>query len=409
MSTRDVLTADPAIGATALQLRRGRGAPCLNQETENALQRFPVSIRRKVRRLARSSPQMADLATVFPGLLYALAAARGETKKRQRAKSLIESGAVLKSVARAMELPMWLRRLPPEAFEDLPDNLPSSESFGRRITCRMPRQADESPHWFASVLFAEKACHEDFAIWLAEQNIFAEEGEVDKLFAVLAAYAWFSRERYAEAHSLIVVPWRPEVSFETALCAAKSWFNRLRLVLQMPNGAVTDSWLIGGTAHGYAFEPLLDHPSILAEAQAMQNCADQYGERIVRERCRLFSVKRNGIRVATMEIGPHPREAGVLTITQLKARFNMAASSDVWQAAHAWMSQQRGLKRTPPLSAGARDFDQEAWGRLMGPYRDDKGGAPWFDREATHLMFACFDAELANLARLSGVMSWLFT
>ena len=28
-------------------------------------------------------------------------------------------------------------------------------------------------NWLTSVLFAERACNEDFAIWLAEQNVFA--------------------------------------------------------------------------------------------------------------------------------------------------------------------------------------------------------------------------------------------
>lgn len=381
----------------------------LREDVEAAVQRFPSGIRREVRRLARSSPRLADLALVFPGLLFALAARRGSIAQRMQAKALVENGALLKVVARAMGLPMWLRRLPPEAFVSLPEQLPKSESFGRRIASRMPRSARESALWLSAVLFAERACHEDFAIWLAGQHAIAEDGDPEKLIAVIAAYAWFSGQPQTDAHKLIVVPWRPEIGLETALCAAKSWFNRLRLVLQMPLGAVTDSWLQPALINGYTFEPLLDHPSILAEAQAMQNCADQYGERIVRERCRLFSIRRNGSRVATLEVGPHQRESGVLAINQLKARHNMAASTDVWQAAYAWMAIQQGLKRLPPLSAGARDFDQEAWARLLQPYRAATAGAPWLEREASHLMFAGLDAELSNLARRAGVMSWLFT
>lgn len=381
----------------------------LNENIEAALTRFPLSVRRDVRRLARSSSRMGDLALVFPGLLYALATRRGSVAQRERARALIENGALLKVVAGAMGLPMWLRRLPPEAFTSLPQHLPKSESFGRRIAARIPRAPGESAAWLAAVLFAERACHEDFAIWLAGQQAFTLEGNTEQLVSVVAAYAWFSTQPEAEAHRLIVVPWRPEIGFETALCAAKSWFNRLRLVLQMPLGAVTDPWLLPGTANGYTFEPLLDQTSILAEAHAMQNCADQYGERIVRERCRLFSVRRNGSRVATLEVGPHQRESGVLAINQLKARHNMAAPTDVWQAAHAWMACQPGLKRLPPAGAGASDFDQEAWERLMRPYRTATVGAPWLDFEASHLMFAGLDAELANLARRAGVMSWLFT
>ena len=381
----------------------------LKADTEAAVQRYPLAVRREVRRLVRSSARMADLATVFPGILFALAARRFPLEQRMQATALIENGAQLKLVARAFDLPMWLRRLPPEAFEDLPSRLPKSEAFGRRIATRLPASPRESAFWLTGVLFAEKACCEDFAIWLASQPIFHDDGDAEKMIAVVAAYAWFSNKPAFAAHKLIVVPWRSEVAFDTALCAAKSWFNRVRLVLQLAPGAVTDPWLKAGSGLGCTFEPLLSHPDILAEAQAMQNCADQYGERIVRDKCRLYSVRRNGARVATLEVGPHQRETGVLAINQLKARHNMAASTEIWQAAYTWMAGQPALKRLPSLGNSERSFDQTAWRALLQPYRDTKDGAPWFDRDASHLMFAGFDADLADLARRGGVSSWLFT
>ncbi|MBK9079452.1 MAG: hypothetical protein WBP38_03305 [Hyphomicrobium sp.] len=381
----------------------------VSTEVECAVRRFPQSIRREVRRLVKSSSRIADLATVFPGILFALASRRGNVPARLHATSLIESGAQLKVVARALELPMWLRRLPPEAFVSLPDSLPKSEAFGRRIASRLPVYNRESAFWLTAVLFAERACHEDFAIWLAGQPVFAVDGDAEKLIAVVAAYAWFSSHPETAAHKLIVVPWRQEIAFDTALCAAKSWFNRVRLVLQLPPGIITDPWLKPGASAGYSFDPLMDHPAILAEAQAMQNCADQYGERIVRDKCRLFSVKRNGSRVATLEVGPHQREIGVLAINQLKARHNMAASTEVWQAAYTWMASQQNLKRLPALTNNDRIFDQGAWRTLLQPYREARSDAPWLDRDATHLMFAGFDADLADLARRGGVSSWLFT
>jgi hypothetical protein len=384
-------------------------SPRIDNELENVLLRFPALVRREARRLARSSARMADLATVFPGLLAAMALRRGTLDARQHAAALIEDGALLKSVARALDVPMWLRRLPPEAFDALPAYLPKSEVFGRRIATRMPLPGTESAFWLKSVLFAERACHEDFAIWLAGQNVFADRGDAEKLFAVLAVYAWYSSRPDTEGYKLIVVPWRPEIAFDTALCAAKSWFNRVRLVLQMPMGAIDDPWLKPGSALGYTFEPLLNNVDILAEAHAMQNCADQYGDRIVREKCRLFSVRRNGARVATLEIGPHQRETGVLSINQLKARHNMAASTEIWQAAYTWMAGQAALKRLPMLGTPDRRYDLSAWSRVLQPYRDAKSAAPWLDSEPTHQMFLGFDTELADLARRGGVSSWLFT
>jgi hypothetical protein len=381
----------------------------LPEPLENLVQRFHAPVRREVRRLVRTSPRLADLASVFPGALYALAVRRGPAAARLNALALIESGAQLKTVVRKLDLPMWLRKLPPEAFTELPGALPMSEAFSRKIATRVPTSPEDSAFWLKCVLFAAQACHEDFAVWLAEQPIFADAGDAEKLIAVVAAYAWYSGQPQTEAHKLIVVPWRPEIAFDTALCAAKSWFNRVRLVLQLRPGTVVDPWLKPGAALGYTFEPLLNQEDILAEAQAMQNCADQYAERLARDKCRLFSVKRNGLRAATLEVGPHQRETGVLAITQLKARHNMAASIDIWQAAYTWMAGQRELKRIPPLAMTDRSFDQQAWVNIFVPYREAHEGAKWLDDVATHLMFAGFDADLCDLARRGGVSSWLFT
>jgi hypothetical protein len=383
--------------------------PQVSDEWEGYVGRFAHPVRREVRRLMRSSARLVDLAMVFPGAMYALASKRRPADARREALSLVEDGAPLKSVARSLELPLWLRRLPPEAFQKPVAELPSSENFARRVANRLPSAPAHSAFWLQSVAFGAKACNDDFALWLADQAIYGEQGDPEKLFNVLGAYAWHSRASQTRAHTLIVVPWRPEIAFDTALCAAKSWLNRMRLVLQLGPGVIADPWLAGGQVRGYTFVPLLDRMEILAEARAMQNCADQYAERLADDRCRLFSVRREREHVATLEIGPHSREAGMLAITQLKGRHNMAAPLDVWQAAYAWLSSQSGLRRLPPRLPPDRRLDDEAWSQLMAPYRRRTGGAPWLPEQATPAIFDGFNAEMSDLARRGGVSSWLFT
>jgi hypothetical protein len=381
----------------------------ITDEWECYVGRFAYPVRREVRRLMRSSARLVDLAMVFPGAMYALASKRRPVKLRRTAISMVEEGAPLKSVARALDLPLWLRRLPPEAFQKPLDGLPAGETFTRRVANRLPGAPSHSAFWLQSVAFGAKACNEDFALWLADQAVFGEQGNPEQLFGVLAAYAWHSRASQTRAHTLIVVPWRPEIAFDTALCAAKSWLNRMRLVLQLGPGVIADPWLAGGQVRGYSFVPLLDRMEILSEARAMQNCADQYAERLADDRCRLFSVRREREHVATLEIGPHSREAGMLAITQLKGRHNMAAPLDVWQAAYAWLAGQSGLRRLPPRIPPDRRLDDEAWAQLMAPYRRRTGGASWLPLQATQTVFDGFNAEMSDLARRGGVSSWLFT
>lgn len=142
----------------------------------------------------------------------------------------------------------------------------------------------------------------------------------------------------------------------------------------------------------------------------MHNCADQYADRIARDRCRLFGVRRKGgVRVATMEIAQHPREQGFLEISQLKGRHNMPAPLEVWQAAHTWLGAQKGLRRAPPAVLPARALDNTCWTQLMAPYRDAKGGAPWLPAQITPSALSGLEADVADLARRAGVSSWLFT
>jgi hypothetical protein len=371
--------------------------------------RYHASIRREVRRLLGASPRIAEMASVCPAVVHVLAGRLAAPALRRKARRQIEEGATLKAVAATLGLPLWLRRLPPEAFCDAIPELPDGETFARRIAARLPDRPEKSGRWLTSVAFAASAADEAFAAWTAEQSAFHDSEASPRRFAILAAFAWFSRQPLTRAHELIVVPWRSEIAFDTALCAAKSWFNRICLVLQLPPGALTDTWLEPSEAMGYQFVPLLDHDSLIDEARAMHNCADQYSERLSREKCRLFSIRRGDSRVATLEVGPHPREVGVLGIWQLKTRHNMPAPVEVWQAAYHWLAQQRDLKRLPPLVSAERGFDAETWRALMAPYRAARGGAPWMPEVASRATFQPLETELSELALAGGVRSWLFT
>lgn len=381
------------------------GAPSL----EDAIARFHGRRRPTVRRLALRSPRIADLATTFPAALHALASRHTTPKRREQAFALIEAGAQLREVAAALDLPLWLRRLPPEAFTAKLESVPRSDVFARRISNHLPTAPENSAFWLKSVLFGAEAADETFALWLAQQSVFIEHGNPEHLFALIAAYAMVSTGPPSRAKSLVVVPWRPEMAIDTAVCAAKSWLNRMRLVLQLRAGVLTDPWLQPGEARGYDFVPLLDDTEILAESHAMQNCADQYADRLARDKCRLFSIRRRGARMATLEIGPHPREAGVLAISQLKARHNLPATTEIWQAAHAWLGSQHDLKRATIGPAPDRPLDGAMWARLMAIYREQKNGAPWLPAQANKDTFQHIETGIADLARRAGITSWLFT
>src|SRR5690606_18765363 len=116
-----------------------------------------------------------------------------------------------------------LRRLPPEAFSGKLGIFPRSDVFARRIVNHLPTAAEHGAFWLRSIVFGAAAADEAFALWLAQQSIFEEAGDPEELFGLLAAYATISPGPPSRAKSLIVVPWRPEMAIDTAVCATKSW------------------------------------------------------------------------------------------------------------------------------------------------------------------------------------------
>ena len=320
------------------------------------------------------APRRRSLRDVPRASLCAGAASRPGVGTLERALRN-QIGAPLKSVARILGIPMWLRKLPPEAFGVLSADLPQSPAFSRQIAHRLPRDPKESKAWLKAVQFAAGACGEDFSVWLAGQPIFETDFDQTARSRCSPPTLGSRASRKRAPPSSLSCPGGPR-SRSTPPCARPRAGSTACASCCSSGRRLTDPWLKPGTALGYTFVPLISSQAILEEARAMHNCADQYAERLVRENCRLFSIRRDRLRIATLEIGPHAREGGVLAVTQLKARHNMAVSADVWQAAYAWMSSQAGLKRLPPIATPERSWDQPAWWAILAPYRNAHGGAP---------------------------------
>lgn len=384
-----------------------RRAPALPAALTRQIARFASPVRAELRRIVRTTDHAAELFDVFPAVLYALASGHCDTTARADALAMIAAGAPLRSVADALGLPMWLRRLPPEAFgSDLTD-LPAGEVFTRRVPARLPARTSEAADWLEAVRFATRAVDSDFALWVARHRLHANARVRPDRLVLLAAYAWHSLAPGHAASELVATRWRPELAPDTAICAAKSWFNRVMLCVRLPAGTTLDPWLEPGEVDGLAFVPLTDCDAVLREAHAMNNCTDQYATALTRDRCRLFSLRRGGQHIATLEIVPHNREIGVLAIGQLKGRNNASATLDVWHAAYRWMALQRRLFQIP-LGLGTKPPDDAIWGALMAPYRSARAGAPWLPASVEDERIAAIEAGLTSLARDANIRSWLF-
>ena len=349
------------------QLRAGLSAPA-GAEIASLLD-FRPAYSGAVFRLTAGRGPLEDLARSFPALLFALATGYGTAERRQRCIDAVLAGTGLREAAGMLELPMWLRRLPPQAFAEPLPPLPNDPDFSSRIASIMPDAHALAAGWLSRVLYGLRAGHAEFALWAARQPHFDRRRTPDDPFHMMAAFAWHSSRPESFGHRLIRRPWSPDMSVRRVVEETILWQRRMDLALCLGKG-VRDTWCMEGEAHGYSFVPLRTVEDYLAESVAMSNCLDTYADHLRSGTNRVFSIRKNGRRVADIEIGQHEEEATMPTIVQLRGIRNRRAGPDVWQAAYAWLGSQMLRPFTPRMARQALGSRLSARKLVWGAYLD---------------------------------------
>lgn len=338
---------------------------------EGAIERFHEPYRAAVRSLTRTSPAVADLALTFPGLLFALASDYGTQGARDRCLGSVRAGQTLKQAAATLDFPLWLRRLPAEAFTAPFADLPDSGDFARRIVNHVPAESWKAAGWLDRVLLVRELADDDMALWMAWRSKAVPRFRDINRLVLLCAWAWFSRQPDTFGASLIRQPFDASLGLRKALDEAETWKKRAELAMALGEG-VRDTWYEAGNARGYDFVPLKKLEDFLAEARQMDNCLDQFASQVQQRNTRVFSIRKRGKPVANLEIAPHEEDPGMPRIEQLRGPGNRRAAPGVWQAVFAWLSQQpaRPLTASRTQSAAARAIARKLW----QPYLDSLEG-----------------------------------
>ena len=333
---------------------------------ERRLKRYCPRFQGAVRALAMRHSRIADLAGSFPALLFALAVPRPGLDPA-RALGLAIEGAALAEVAAAADVPMWLRRLPPETLTDPIMKLPDGELFRRQIANHLPRSSKVTPVWLRAVADVADWAHEAAAVWIAREITRTNRQAVLDRLRLVSLWAWFSGQPDTLGHSLIEKPWTPAMRVGTALDAAQEWRTIVNLYVNLGREPIADMWFQPAQVAGLDFLPLTSTSAIIEEAAAMRNCVCTYGYRVARNHIRLWSIRKDGQRVATLSLASYHCDP-LPNIGELKGPGNAEASPEVWWAARQWIHM-HGLpridfKRRAPIIPANRD----AWIALWRPY-----------------------------------------
>ena len=341
-------------------------------ETRSARRRrrlsaFSQTWRRSIAALTARAARIEDLADSFPGLLFALVTRYGDSLQRQRAMACIEAGLPLNFAADALGLPMWLRRLPAEAFATPLPAMPTDAEFALAVTSRIPLRVEEVTAWFDRVIDALRVVGRDFAIWVARAPRGMPLSTSDEDFRWLTAWAWYSIQPATRGHELLRRPWSPALSWKKSCDEVVIWRKRIDLAATLGRG-IRDPWFADGHALGFDIVALRTVEHFVAESAAMENCLDQYAARLTYGRIRVFSVRRHGTSIASLELSLRSDDVTTPAITQLRGPRNRRVPTQIWQAVHAWLGSQpfKALVGQPSDPTSAR----EALRILWQPYLD---------------------------------------
>jgi hypothetical protein len=352
-----------------------RRATARTELLERQLRRYHPRFACAVRALAMRHSRIADLAVSFPSLLFALAVPRPGLDPA-RALARVIDGCSLSEVAAAADVPMWLRKLPPEAFVRPLQSLPDGELFRRQIGNHLPRSPKLAPTWLQVVADVGALAHEQAAVWIARELIREPRRVKPERLRLVSLWAWFSVQPATHAHALIERRWTPEMRIMPALAAANEWRTLIDLHVNLGCQPIADMWLHPGQVAGYDFRPLGSITAIADEANAMRNCVHTYGYHLAHNRSRLWSVRRDGERIATLKIGTGYGDP-LPNIVELKGVGNTAVPREVWWAARRWLNM-HDLSEIDMAQRkrGTVPLDQAVWRSLWRPYWLAKRGIP---------------------------------
>ncbi len=348
---------------------------------EKQIRRFAKGYQRRLRKLVKTSSRLGDLLYSFPAAAFAVVSGHADHNRRGEAVRLVKDGASLKRVSVVLRLPYWTRRLPPEAFTAELMSLPDSEAFKRRIVNLIPRDPESTAMWLTWLQAARDACDEDFALWIAGQRIYGTGWRgylTGTPILPLATYAWFSVHEDEPARRLMVDPWHQNMGLGAAINNMVGWFDRLLLDLTLADRKRGPGrYSKRRAANRYTLVPLLTARDLFEEGEAMNHCVATYASAVAQGHCKIFSVRRGGRRVATLELRWPNHRINRPVVNQLLGHSNVAVDREVYLAVSDWLAQNQGMLAAPRGTDFSNALDETRWRSLWANYVEDKGaGAP---------------------------------
>jgi len=318
--------------------------------------RFQFYDRYQIYRATAVSRRALQLVNVFPALGLAIfGSVRANVSLVPEAKRLVEGGAPLRKIAELMGVPIALRSVKPgtarlvlaiaDAFED-----------PRLIDAYMPESLTKMKVWLKCIYLAQHV-GPDFVAWTSRHatEIGGSPGEATTILsdiadwvracyrasvpphirrAILGDQSFLLR---AQGEQFVHRPFKPDMSLATVTKLSGDWHDAVAENMAGPNSEFPEPWCRGGIFGGFDIVPITNSSDLYREGKLLHHCAGTYAGKVHSGECYIFSVRKDGSPLATLELA---RTEDRVAIGQLRGACNAKAPKDVLRAVNSWLRAQ---------------------------------------------------------------------
>jgi PcfJ-like protein len=326
-----------------------------------AARRFTFQYREAIYRAAARSRRALQLASTFPvAALLIYSDWRGRNLDKATAANLVERGALLRDVAAALGIPLVLRRIKPGA---------AHLAFG--TLCQHPEwlhfMPDSLPRariWLRVVHRAHDEVGPDYAQWVAG-NMPQIPGHLQQVESFLSDIAdWVKAgprpsdkipdpfddiPDFVNPRSAFVTrPFSPLMSLNTVTALSAEWHEAVASNMDGPELAFPPPWYSAGTLEDCEILPIVNSAELYREGAAMRHCVGRYANEIKHGKIYVYSVRRDGKRLATLALG---RVEGRASLIQIRGPCNAHPPKEIVSTVRRWLRAQTPLtpQMPPPL------------------------------------------------------------
>ena len=149
------------------------------------------------------------------------------------------------------------------------------------------------------------------------------------------------------------------MSLRTVLDLNEEWHRAVAENSRAAKVEFPDPWCDGGAVDRYAISPITNAVDLSLEGQKMHHCVNVYASDVADGRAYIYSVTKDGERIATLEL---LRSGDAAQLGQLSGVCNAVVPKPIEAAVRKWWRSARKAVQLPvipehPISLGAVAFD----------------------------------------------------